>query len=97
MGPNIRFVAGEYWDFWDHHLPLTERSLSEACQLRGFTMAKVVDRSELHVLNHAGHFVFAEHPVEVTRLINEALAQSRPPEDAAPAEPGTAAEESEEG
>jgi len=35
--------------------------------------------------------------LEVTRLINEALAQSRPQEDAAPAEPGTAAEESEEG
>jgi 2-hydroxy-6-oxonona-2,4-dienedioate hydrolase len=33
------------------------------------TLAKVVDRSELHVLNHAGHFVFAEHPAEVTRLI----------------------------
>ena len=33
------------------------------------TLAKVVDRSELHILNHAGHFVFAEHPAEVTRLI----------------------------
>jgi predicted SAM-dependent methyltransferase len=23
MGPNIRFVGGAYWDFWDHiwHLP----------------------------------------------------------------------------
>jgi 2-hydroxy-6-oxonona-2,4-dienedioate hydrolase len=33
------------------------------------TLAKVVDRSELHILNQAGHFVFAEHPAEVTRLI----------------------------
>src|SRR5690348_10724626 len=32
-------------------------------------LSKVVDRSELHILNHAGHFVFAEHPAEVTRLI----------------------------
>jgi len=30
IGPNIRFLAGEYWDFWDHYLPLTEISLSEA-------------------------------------------------------------------
>ena len=32
-------------------------------------LSKVVDRSELHILNHAGHFVFAEYPAEVTRLI----------------------------
>src|SRR2546423_14060919 len=30
MGPNIKYLPGEYWDFWDHHLPLTETSLSEA-------------------------------------------------------------------
>lgn len=28
------------------------------------------DRTEMHFVNHAGHFVFAEQPVEVTRLIN---------------------------
>jgi 2-hydroxy-6-oxo-6-(2'-carboxyphenyl)-hexa-2,4-dienoate hydrolase len=33
------------------------------------TLSKVVPRSELHILNQAGHFVFAEHPAEVTRLI----------------------------
>src|SRR5487761_1897732 len=26
MGPNIRFVGGAYWDFFDHHLALTELS-----------------------------------------------------------------------
>ena len=36
MGPNIRFVGGEYWDFWDHYLPLTDRSLSEVLQIVGF-------------------------------------------------------------
>jgi SAM-dependent methyltransferase len=30
LQPNIRFLAGEYWDFFDHHTPLTERSLCEA-------------------------------------------------------------------
>jgi hypothetical protein len=29
MGPNLRFLPGEYWDFWDHKLPLTDRSLAE--------------------------------------------------------------------
>jgi pimeloyl-ACP methyl ester carboxylesterase len=33
-------------------------------------LGKVVDRTEMHILNKASHFVFAEYPVEVTRLIN---------------------------
>jgi len=36
MGPNIRLLPGEYWDFWDHYLPLTERSLVEVGILCGF-------------------------------------------------------------
>ena len=36
MGPNIRFLPGAYWDFWDHYLPLTELSLSEGLRNRGF-------------------------------------------------------------
>jgi pimeloyl-ACP methyl ester carboxylesterase len=33
------------------------------------TVSKVVDRTELHIINQSGHFVAAEHPEEVTRLI----------------------------
>lgn len=36
MGPNIRLVNGAYWDFFDHHLPLSERSIGEALHLTGF-------------------------------------------------------------
>lgn len=36
MGPNIKFVNGRYWDFWDHHVALTEMSLTEALSIRGF-------------------------------------------------------------
>ena len=36
MGPNIKFVPGAYWDFWDHYLPLTELSLSEGLRQAGF-------------------------------------------------------------
>lgn len=41
LQPNIRYVGGAYWDFWDHHLPMTERSLGELlvnCGLRIHTM-----------------------------------------------------------
>jgi len=39
MGPNIRFLAGDYWDFFDHFIPLSERSLSEALRTVGFDIA----------------------------------------------------------
>jgi len=44
LGPNIRFLAGEYWDFWDHHVPLSDRSLAEALELTGFNLTSVVPR-----------------------------------------------------
>ena len=36
MGPNIRFLTAEYWDFYDHHVILTEKSLAEALEIAGF-------------------------------------------------------------
>ncbi|MBS1859443.1 MAG: class I SAM-dependent methyltransferase [Acidobacteria bacterium] len=36
MGPNARMVGGAYWDFWDHHLPLTDEALCELFRLHGF-------------------------------------------------------------
>jgi dolichol-phosphate mannosyltransferase len=37
LGPNLRFLPGEYWDFWDHLVPITDRSLVEALETLGFT------------------------------------------------------------
>ena len=33
LQPNIRFLNGEYWDFIDHFLPLTDRTLAEAMEM----------------------------------------------------------------
>jgi SAM-dependent methyltransferase len=44
MGPNIKYLAGEYWDFWDHYLPLTEKSLSEGLINRGFEISECVGK-----------------------------------------------------
>jgi hypothetical protein len=41
MGPNSRLLPGDYWDFWDHYLPLTERSLAELGRLCGFETAYI--------------------------------------------------------
>jgi SAM-dependent methyltransferase len=38
LGPNITRVPGRYWDFWDHHIPLSEKSLGEALTNRGFRL-----------------------------------------------------------
>lgn len=38
LGPNVRYLSGEYWDFFDHHLALTERSLAEVLTMGGFTV-----------------------------------------------------------
>jgi SAM-dependent methyltransferase len=44
LGPNIKYLPGRYWDFWDHHLPLTELSLREGLQLGGFEVEACVAR-----------------------------------------------------
>ncbi len=36
IGPNIRFLADKYWDFWDHHIPISDRSMEEVLRLTGF-------------------------------------------------------------
>lgn len=44
LQPNIRFVPGEYWDFFDHHTPLTDRSLCEALALEKFSIKRAIAR-----------------------------------------------------
>jgi SAM-dependent methyltransferase len=44
MGPNIKYLPGKYWDFWDHYLPLTELSLSEGLINRGFEISTCVGK-----------------------------------------------------
>ncbi len=44
MGPNINILPGKYWDFWDHYIPLSEKSLSEALVNRGFRVDECIAR-----------------------------------------------------
>lgn len=44
LGPNIKYLAGAYWDFFDHYVPLTELSLVEVLKMCGFTIDTCVDR-----------------------------------------------------
>jgi 2-polyprenyl-3-methyl-5-hydroxy-6-metoxy-1,4-benzoquinol methylase len=44
LQPNIRLVGGAYWDFIDHRVALTERSLVEAAVLAGLRTVEVRTR-----------------------------------------------------
>lgn len=44
LQPNIRYLGGKYWDYFDHHTPLTHLSLAEGLELCGFEVERVVPR-----------------------------------------------------
>jgi hypothetical protein len=44
LQPNIRLVGARYWDFIDHRVALTERSLLEAAELAGLRADVIVTR-----------------------------------------------------
>ena len=44
IGPNIKFVPGAYWDYFDHYIPLTELSLTEVLRKCDFEIETCVSR-----------------------------------------------------
>lgn len=44
LGPNIRYCADIYWDFFDHLLPLSDRSIVEALEIAGFEVEAVIPK-----------------------------------------------------
>lgn len=44
LGPNLRYVGVAYWDFYDHHLPLTDQALGELLRMRGFAIERSLPR-----------------------------------------------------
>jgi len=44
LQPNIRYVHDQYWDFFDHRTPLSDRSLAEALMIAGFNIERILPR-----------------------------------------------------
>jgi dolichol-phosphate mannosyltransferase len=44
LGPNVRLIPGVYWDFFDHQVPLSDRSLCELLAITGFELIQVEPR-----------------------------------------------------
>jgi SAM-dependent methyltransferase len=59
MGPNIRFLAGEYWDFWDHHVPISHESIVEALRIREFEIERVWSRFLPYTMVGRGRTAFS--------------------------------------
>jgi SAM-dependent methyltransferase len=70
LQPNIRFVPGEYWDFFDHHTPLTDRSLCEALVLEKFE----IKQSIAQFLPYTTKSVLPQSPWLVKLYLNIPLA-----------------------
>ena len=44
LGPNIKYAYKVYWDYFDHYLPLSDRSMVEGLELNGFQLEEVIPR-----------------------------------------------------
>ena len=44
LGPNIAALKGRYWDFWDHHVALSDQSVAELLELHELHPELVVPR-----------------------------------------------------
>ncbi len=44
LTPNIRYVGGKYWDFYDHITPITEKALIEIAGTYGFRVKKCISK-----------------------------------------------------
>jgi SAM-dependent methyltransferase len=72
LQPNIRFLNGEYWDFLDHHIPLTDRTLVEAVQSVGMRAVEVKPQ----FLPYTTKSRFPQHPLLIKLYLRVPLAHS---------------------
>ena len=66
MGPNVRLIPGTYWDYWDHHVALSDRSLAEALRIAGFEVADQAQKQGHILTSEQFHALFVtEYPAIV--------------------------------
>lgn len=69
LGPNIRCVGGAYWDFFDHHLPLTHITVAEGLAISGFEIDLIIDR----FLPYTTKSALPQHPALVQAYLKVPL------------------------
>jgi SAM-dependent methyltransferase len=71
MGPNIRYLADKYWDFYDHHLPLSHFSLEEGLVQAGYVVERIIPRFLPYTAVRAA---LPQHPALVALYLKVPLA-----------------------
>jgi len=70
MGPNIRYLAAEYWDFYDHYLPLSHLSLEEGLVQAGYAVDSIIPR----FLPYTTRSALPQHPLLIALYLKLPLA-----------------------
>jgi glycosyltransferase involved in cell wall biosynthesis/SAM-dependent methyltransferase len=70
MGPNVRLLPGDYWDFWDHTVPISDRSLIEVVQMHQLEVVDTYDR----FLPYTMHSLWPQAPFLVRLYLHSRMA-----------------------
>lgn len=70
MGPNIRYLAAEYWDFYDHYLPLSHLSLEEGLVQAGYEIESITPR----FLPYTTRSALPQHPALIALYLKVPIA-----------------------
>jgi SAM-dependent methyltransferase len=70
LQPNIRLIPATYWDFYDHLIPLSDRSCAEAFAKAGFEISELVPR----FLPYTTRSLFPKHRLLVRAYLRFRLA-----------------------
>jgi len=70
MGPNIRYLAAEYWDFYDHCLPLSHLSMEEGLVQADYEIVSVIPR----FLPYTTRSRLPQHPLLIALYLKIPLA-----------------------
>lgn len=62
LQPNIRAIGERYWDFVDHQIAITDRSLAEAAASVGFTIVELIPK----FLPYTTRSRIPQHPILVS-------------------------------
>jgi SAM-dependent methyltransferase len=70
MGPNIRYLASQYWDFYDHYLPLSHLSLEEGLVQAGYEVVTLIPR----FLPYTTRSALPQHPMLIALYLKLPIA-----------------------
>ena len=82
LGPNIRFISGAYWDFWDHLTPITDRSLVELLRHIDFVIEDCYPKflpytTARRSRSHCGSYALPQDPTRLA-CTRQAVPHPRP-------------------